>query len=67
MKIGDVEITKIPHGQRVDCQNGCEANAVKYRNGIPYCADCLLVEQRKLIDVETSDGTVVHYQIVRTI
>jgi hypothetical protein len=45
MKIGDVEIEKIPRGQRVDCQNGCP-DAIGYRNGIPYCADCLLTEQQ---------------------
>jgi hypothetical protein len=66
MKIGDVEIKKIPQGERVDCQ-GCSATAVSYRNGVPYCADCLLTEQEKAWKNEISfvnpDGEVVSYQI----
>ena len=46
-KIGDVEITKIPPGQPVECQSGCSAIATSFRNGIPYCVDCLLAEQEK--------------------
>ena len=67
MKIGDVEIKKIPLGEHIECQNGCSATAVSYRNGVPYCADCLLTEQQrawnKEIDFVEPAGAVVCYEI----
>ena len=68
-KIGDVEIKRIPPGQQVECQNGCSGIATSYRNGIPYCVDCLLAEQEKAWENEVnfidSEGTVVRMEVVR--
>ena len=69
MKIGDVDITKIPRGQSVKCQNGCEANATRYRNGTPYCGACFYAAQLKAWEDEANrfvawDGTV--YEVVRS-
>ena len=70
MKIGDVEITKIPSSDGVECRNGCSSNAISYFNGTPYCADCLRVEQQKKWDEDgnffiNSEGKRVHYGIVK--
>jgi hypothetical protein len=67
MRIGDVNIVRIPPSQHVNCQNGCTAVATSYRNGIPYCADCLLEEQQKAWKNEVSfvnpEGD--HFGVVR--
>jgi hypothetical protein len=75
MKIGDVDITKIPPGKQVHCQNvgsedGCSCNAIAYFNGVPYCADCLLAEQQKKWDndgsfFENQDGERVHFEVIK--
>ena len=67
-KIGDVEITKIPPGQPVECQSGCSAIATSFRNGIPYCVDCLLAEQEKAwnngVSIIYGDREVIEYDDV---
>jgi hypothetical protein len=35
MKIGDVEVKKIPPAQSIECNNGCSAKAVAYFSGTP--------------------------------
>jgi hypothetical protein len=70
MKIGDVEIKKIPAAQCVECNNGCSAKAIAYYNGTPYCAGCLREEQQLKWDedgnfFENSDGDRVYFEVVR--
>ena len=69
MKIGDIDIKKIPPRERVECQNGCPNNAISYFNGIPYCAECLRAEQQKKWDEDGNffidpEGERAHYTIV---
>jgi hypothetical protein len=70
MKIGDVEVTKIPADQHIQCQNGCFHEATHYRNGTPFCAECLHEEQRKQWEADgnvfvDSEGKEVHFDVVR--
>ena len=70
MKIGDVNTEKIPPSTPVECQNGCETNAIKYRNGIPLCRACFDAAQLKAWEDEANrfvawDGTV--YEVVRSL
>ena len=70
MKIGDVAITDIPAGERVECQNGCTVYAIKRFNGTAYCAECLHAEQQKKWDAdgnfyENEHGERVYYEVVR--
>jgi hypothetical protein len=69
MKIGHVEETKIPADQHVQCQNGCLDEATKYRNGTPYCVECLHEEQRKQWEADGNffvdgEGERVHFDVV---
>lgn len=71
MKIGDVEVKKIPFGQSVFCLNGC-GNAIAYFNEAPYCANCLQEEQQEKWEADgnffiNSEGERVHYEIVRKV
>jgi hypothetical protein len=70
MNIGDVNNVNIPSITPVECQNGCETNAIKYRNGVPLCRECWLAEQQKPWEDEANqfvawDGTV--YEVVRRV
>lgn len=71
MKIGDVEIKKIPVGQTVECENGCSAPAVSSFNGTPFCAECLRVEEQKKWKRDgnffvNSEGERVYFDVVET-
>jgi len=46
MKIGEVEVRKIPAGKSVPCENGCPEPAVAYYNCTPFCVECLREEQQ---------------------
>lgn len=70
MKIGDVDIQRIPPSQAIACDNGCTAKAVKYFNDIPLCAECLHDAQQMKWDEDgqffiNSDGEEVHYTVVQ--
>ncbi len=41
MKIGDIEIKKIPAGENIRCQGGIPGKALVYYNGTAFCAECL--------------------------
>ena len=45
MKIGSIEVKRIPPSQNIECVNG-SSNAIAYFNETPYCAMCLAEEQR---------------------
>ncbi len=69
MRIGDIELKRIPPSQTVTCSNGC-GNAIAYFNEAPYCADCLAEEQRLKWNqdgqfFETSEGERIYYEIVQ--
>jgi hypothetical protein len=70
MKIGDVEVKKIPAGQGIVCQNECPVNAIAYYNGTPYCAGCLREEQQMKWNEDgiffvNREGERIHYEIVQ--
>ena len=70
MKIGEVELRKIPASEKTLCENGCPSNAVGYFNGTPYCAECLGEEQRRKWDRDgnffvDNTGERVHYRVVQ--
>lgn len=70
MKIGDVEVKKIPPAQSIECNNGCSAKAVAYFSGTPYCAECLHKEQKLKWGqdgnfFEKSEGERVYFEVVR--
>jgi hypothetical protein len=44
MKIGDIEIKKIPAGENIRCQGGIPGQAIVYFDGTPYCVECLGTE-----------------------
>lgn len=72
MKIGQVEVKRIPAGQGIECHNGCPGNATAYYNGTPYCAECLREEQQLRWNADgnfytKSDGGRVHYEIVQRV
>jgi len=71
MKIGNIVNESIPLSRgRVECSIAdCSQRAFKLRNGIPYCHECWLAEQRKPWDDEANrfvawDGT--EYEVVRS-
>ena len=68
MKIGDIDVKKIPPSQSIQCENGCPASAIAYLNGTPYCAECLREEQQLKWDhdgqfFENDKGERVYYEI----
>lgn len=44
MKIGEVEVKRIPFGEDIRCQGGIPGKALVYFNGTPYCAECFGTE-----------------------
>lgn len=69
MKIGDVEIKRVPAGENIPCENGCTGKAVAYYNGTPYCAECLREEQQRKWDADgnffvDSEGEEVRFEVV---
>lgn len=72
MKIGDIDVQKIPPAQGIQCENGCSGKATAYLNGTPYCDGCLREEQqRKWQEDENfflnSEGKRVYFEIVRRV
>ncbi len=69
MKIGAIDVSKIPPSKSIQCKNGCSDSAVAYLNGMPYCAECLREEQQLRWDedgqfFENNKGERVYYEIV---
>lgn len=72
MKIGNIEVKKIPPFQSIECENACSTKAVAYLNDRPYCAECLREEQKLTWDkdgnfFETSEGERVYFDVVQTV
>jgi hypothetical protein len=44
MRIGEVEVRKIPDGEEVLCQGEAPGHAIVYFNNTPYCAECFGAE-----------------------
>lgn len=70
MKIGEIEVQRIPPSQSIQCVNECSAKAVAYFNGIPLCPECLHEEQQLKWNEEgqffvNSEGERVYYEVVR--
>jgi hypothetical protein len=70
MKIGDIEVRKIPPALSIECDNGCSAKATHYFNDAPFCAECLHEAQQMQWEkdgnfFETIDGERVHYKVVK--
>jgi hypothetical protein len=68
MKIGDVEVKKIPANENITCEECGVNRATKYLNGTPYCADCLLAEQQRMWEqggnfFTTIDGGRVYFDV----
>lgn len=69
MKIGDVEVKRIPPSQSIECSNEC-GNATAYFNGTPFCAVCLAEKQGQKWNedgqfFENDEGERVYYEVVK--